>query len=295
MQKIIFKLLSFLYLTTTVFSAGIGSNPELPFQENRFSLVAEYEITSDSLNGFLVNNNLQLIKQNLVSSALWKLMDKDSLNITVYRLLFTDEVSAYEYLGNYISPDTKLLAVAWCSELPNDSVAVSWYENKIYLTIIPRTLIERGEKILKNLFLARKKLKEMPNFTKIFPEKDLISNSVKISTSGWLNQEYFHTTYYADYENNGIISRIFIIPVEKDSLLLSFQKFRQFWKERKLLTEQPFPGDLPYFVAQDLFMGKMICLLHRYYIIGMMNFPSVEWAEDKLAEIRKNLRKFPLH
>ena len=133
------------------------------------------------------------------------------------------------------------------------------------------------------------------NFIKVFPEDDMIKNSLKLSTSTFLQQEYFTQTYYADYESKGSISRVYIVPVLRDSILIHFQKFREFWKNRGLLVEQEVPVESPYFVAQDVFLGRMMCVLYQDYIIGIMNYPSVDWTKEYLEKIRENLKKYPVY
>ncbi|MCK5074873.1 MAG: hypothetical protein KAR38_00790 [Calditrichia bacterium] len=293
-----YLLLTILFSFSALFSQSTYKIPvNKPFKEKKFLNFYPDSTKLDSSISFLVGRNLIEMPQNnnvLINSYKCLLKD-DSLKINITKVQFSKVIIAYEYYCHYFFiEEEKNMELSWFTIIWNDSLAISWYKKDIYFIKSSGENKKEFKKILKSILYSTDDLKNLPDFIKAFPEDDKIKNSMKISTSPFLQQNYFKQTYFADYEAKGSISRIYIIPISRDSIFIHFHNFRNFWKDRGLLGKQEIPLELSYFVAQDVFLGNMLCVLYQDYIIGIMNYPSNDWAKDYLEKVRKNLKKHPI-
>ena len=221
-------------------------------------------------------------------------MKQDSTVIRFTILKFINIYTAYEYFCRYFMPDQDVMQLGWGTVSINPSMALCWYRETLYFINQPDSLEMDQGKLINQILVQAKKIKNVPNFLKVFPENNQIPHSLRVSLTDWLQFRSLNPVFYADYENKGRFSRIFIIPQPEDSILIQFQKFRNFYFDNGLRVEEPFATDLPYFIAQDVFLGRMVGVLYRNYIIGVMNYPNVDWVKDRLNEIKASLKKYPI-
>lgn len=249
--------------------------------------------------------------ENEVSDLKWELSDhferfnakkvyqltcrfnRDSSLYEVTLITVPTQIQAFGLYSIEKSPSLEFFDIGFEAYLYGNKL-VTWYGPFILFSEKKDTISESKDRLIKlmeNFVKFLPKQKQGTPILNCLPRKNKVEHSEKYYAGHWLGQDFFKKVYYADYYTTAGYSRIFIIDNPNTaSADTNFWNYYNIFNQNSQVLNDSLRIETDYFVINEPLWGRAILAKKNQIIYGILDYRNVDWTEERMAELLKELK-----